>query len=246
VRIALCIPTLGPPTWALFDSVGKWQVYHYSHHNGIEVDVIRPPRPLPINIARSWLVSCVLERDYDYLWFVDQDAKFLPETLDRLLAWQKPVVGALCLIRGGEPCWVMAFGEQTEGDKYRMLNQEAYDYLRRFGDCTINGPQIIDPLPPKSLVEVTFTGCHCLLIKREVLLDLEPPWFEGIPGQEDRYFCFKAREAGYPVYVDFSTFVGHVTGERSLGVFDFMAHFRYWVHLEEVYGRAADREGTES
>lgn len=245
MRIALCIPTNGPPTWALFDSFGQWQKYHNEHHPEIEVDVIRPYRPMPVDMARSYLVNQVLHRDYDYLWFVDQDAKFLPETVYRLLAWDKPVVGALCLIRGGEPCWVMAFGEQNDQGKYLMLNNEAFDYLRQYADCTTNGPQIIEPPAPGSLVDVTFTGCHCLLIKREVLLDMEPPWFNGAPGTEDRYFCLKAREAGYPIYVDFSTFVGHVTGERSLGVFDFMAHFRYWVHLEEVYGRRDGNESTE-
>jgi len=34
------------------------------------------------------------------------------------------------------------------------------------------------------------------------------------------------------VYVDFSTFVGHATGIRQLGVYDFMAHYLYQSALE--------------
>ena len=243
MNVALCIPTLGPPTWGLFDSMAQFQA-QYQPHN---VDVMRPPRPLPVDVARSWLVQQVIEREYDYLWFVDQDCAFLPGTLDRLMKWGTPITGALCLMRNSLACWPMCYGERiAEGeDRWRILAQEAHDYLREYADVQTNEPQLIDPIPDGSLVPVTFTGCHCLLIKREVFDKVTYPWFSGIPGQEDRNFCLKAAAAGYQVHVDFSTFVGHITGERSLGVFDFMAHFRYWAELEAMNERN-ETEGTES
>jgi hypothetical protein len=238
VKVALCIPTLGPPTWQLFDSFGRWQAYHFSHETEAAVTVIRPPRPLPVDMARSYLASKVLEGDYDYLWFTDQDAAYHHTTLDRLMAWDVPVVGVLCMMRASTWCMPMVFKGQNENDPefYHISIDETYNYLRDHANVETNEPQVIDPIPEGSLYgPVDFTGCHCLLIKREVLEAMEPPWFSGQPGQEDRYFCFKAKEAGFPVYVDFSTIAGHATGERLIGVYDYMAHYLYQGVLEGAY-----------
>lgn len=233
-KVALCIPTLGAPTWAMFDSFGKWQSYHYQVHPDIAVMVIRPPRALPIDVARTYLAQQVLNGDYDYLWFTDQDAAYLPTTLERLMAWDVPIVGALCMMRMPTFCTPMLFRDRKEPDSefYRIPVNEVYMYLREYADVETNEPQAIDPVPPGSLFEVDFTGCHCLLIKREVLLAIEPPWFYGRPGQEDRYFCFKAHDAGYPIHVDLSTLAGHSASERVIGAYDFMSHFLYQNALE--------------
>lgn len=227
--VALCIPTCGEPTWALFDSFGQWQSYHYTMHPEIAVTVFRPPRPLPVDVARSYLVQQVLASDCDYLWFTDQDAAYLPPTLERLMAWDVDIVGALCLIRGATWCAPMVFKGQKEPDSYSYLTSvdEVYNYLHEHADVETNDPQIVDPVPAGSLYECDITGCHCVLIKRAVLEALEPPWFNGAPGREDMYFYRKAKEAGYKIHVDFSTFVGHATGARILGVYDYMAHYLY-------------------
>ena len=241
--IALCIPTMGQPTWSLFDSFGQWQSYHYMAHPQVPVTVIRPPRPLPVDVARSYLVQRVLEGDFDYLWFTDQDAAYRPETLDRLLAWDVPVVGALCMIRASTWCVPMAFKGRKDDDPnaYHVLVDEVYNYLRQYANVETNDPQCLDPIPPDSLVDVDITGCHCLLIKREVLEALEPPWFSGAPGREDMYFCEKAAEAGFPVRVDFSTLAGHATGERLIGAYDFMAHYLFQSLLEGIDVGIANR-----
>jgi hypothetical protein len=227
IKVALGIPTLGPPTWGLFDSFGQWQAYHYHEHPDIAVTVIRPPREAPVDMSRSYIVTQVLKGDYDWLWFTDQDAVYLPPTLDRLMAWDKPLVGALCLMRKQEFCEPMIFKGRLEpdSDKWRVVIYEVYEYLRQFANVETNGPQLIDPIPPGSLFEADITGCHCLLIRRDVLEEMDPPWFFGMPGQEDMYFCQKATANGVQLYIDFSTFVSHATGTRYLGVYDFMAHY---------------------
>jgi hypothetical protein len=245
--IALCIPTLGPPTWALFDSFGQWQSYHYATHPDLPVTVIRPPRPLPVDVARSYLVQQVLEGDYSHLWFTDQDAAYTPNTLERLMAWDVDIVGALCMMREPEACRPMVFTEPREpgSEFYRIPINEIYQYLKAHADITTNAPQAIDPIPEGSLFPCTFTGCHCLLIKRAVLEALEAPWFSGKPGQEDRYFCFKAGQAGFQVHVDFSTIVGHVVSERCIGAFDCIAHTLYIELSETTYERIGDSRARE-
>ena len=106
-------------------------------------------------------------------------------------------------------------------------------------ECPANYPVVYDLLlgdKTKKKVDEPFKSL-------EKLESLEPPWFNGNPGTEDRYFCFKAREAGFRVTVDFSTFAGHMTGQRSLGVWDFMAHFRYVAELEALNERNEKAQG---
>lgn len=236
MKIALCIPMNGQPEWSLLRSVAQWQAYHYRASPEIPVDIILPPRALPVDVARNFLAQQVVDGDYDYLWFVDQDADFNPRTLERLMGWDKGIVGALCMIRGSEACWPMVFrGRQApESDYWHIAIDQAYNYLRQYADVETNVPQVIEPIPDGSLFEADFTGCHCLLIKADVLRALPPPWFHGQPGQEDRYFCLKAIEAGHKVWVDFSTIVGHATGSRTIGVWDFMSHYLYKSMLEGV------------
>jgi hypothetical protein len=209
-----------------------------ANHPEIEVTVMRPPRPLPVDMARSWLVSRFLQDgDWDYLWFTDQDAAYVPNTLDRLLAWDEPIVGALCMMRGPERCMPMLFrGQQEENpDLYRIPTEVVAQFLNEHADITTNDPQAIEPVPEGSLFEVDFTGCHCVLIKREVLEAMEPPWFSGHPGQEDKYFYLKAQGLGWKTSIDLSILVGHVLDARIIGAYDFMAHYMYENVLEE-YG----------
>ena len=193
-------------------------------------------------MARTYLVRQVLAGDYDYLWFTDQDAAYTPDTLDRLMAWDVDVVGALCPMREREACRPMLFRGVVEGDpfdeaaRHLIPVDEVYNYLLEYADVTVNAPQAIDPIPEGSLLEVDFTGCHCLLIKRHVLEAIEPPWFHGMPGREDRYFCLKIRKAGFKVHVDFSTIVGHTMGDRVIGAYDMMAHYLYESALRGIDG----------
>jgi len=215
--------------------MARFQAYHYAHHPDIAVDVIRPPRSLPVDIARSYLADQVIKSDYDFLWFVDQDCCFLPGTLERLMSRDVFIVGALCMMRGDEECLPMAYRGQNEaGDAWQVIAQVAHDTLRQYYDCSINAPQIVSEPFAGSLFEVDFTGCHCLLIKRGVLEAMKPPWFAGAPGQEDRYFCFKARDMGYRVSVDLSVLAGHATGDRTIGAFDFMAHAQLLNSIEQA------------
>ena len=225
-KIAICIPTLGPPSWRLFDSFGAWQVRHCLMHPGINVDIIRPPRELPVDVARNMLAAEALKGDFDWLWFTDQDAAYLPETLDRLLAWNEDIVGAMCMVRGSDEVRPMVYqGRNPEDTAWRIPIDEVYEFFRMHANRRTNEPQLLDPIPRDSLLKVNFTGCHCLLIRRIVLEKMQPPWFKGDPGTEDRYFHLKAALLGFQPYVDMSTIVGHAVGSKLIGVRDFMANY---------------------
>ena len=199
---------------------------------------MRPPRPLPIDMSRTWLVSKFLEGgEWDYLWFTDQDAAYTPDVLDRLLAWKEPIVGALCMMRAPERCMPMLFrGQQKDNPElYRVPTETVAQFINEHMDITTNDPQTVTPVPENSLFEVDFTGCHCVLIHRNVLDTMEPPWFSGHPGQEDKYFYLKAQDLGWKTYIDLSTLVGHVLDARIIGAYDFLAHLLYENMLEEYH-----------
>lgn len=133
--------------------------------------------------ARNDLVRQAIEEEHDWLWFMDDDHAFAPNLLERLLEHNVPLVMPFCLQR------VYPFAPVFSADGHLSLDVADYD----------------------GLVEVRSGGCAGMLIKREVLLALEEPWFEYADRSEDVIFCEKAREAGFPLYVDFDARLGHIT-----------------------------------
>jgi len=228
----------------------RWAIYFSRSYPEIDVPLLHPDHYLPIDVARNLLVERFLEGGADYMWFLDQDAHFLPKTLDRLLSRRMPIVGALEMMRMPGCCYPMALkGEHpTEPGQYNIQAPEVYAWCAKHFDCTTNLPQILETAPQDSLLEVGFTGCHCLLIRRDVLADMEAPWFQGYqPGGEDQYFCEKAFAMGITTYVDMSVVVGHAVTDRTIGLFDFMSGHRFLSekkHLEEQEAAARLKEWT--
>jgi GT2 family glycosyltransferase len=70
-------------------------------------------------------------------------------------------------------------------------------------------------------------GFGCCLIKASVFRNLAPPWFVYDVGKnkgEDIYFCEKARDAGYEIWVDPSVRPRHL-GVSEVGIEHFRAKF---------------------
>lgn len=250
MKIAVATPRCGPPSWRYHDSLVQWAIYHSRTHPEISIPLLHPGRYLPIDVARNLLVKMFLETDADYLWFLDQDAVFLPRTLDRLLSRKLPIVSALEMMRLPGVCYPMAlkgpFNKET--GQYRVQAPEVYGWIAQNLDALTNAPQILEDAPQDSLLEVGFTGAHCLLIGRDALEDMEEPWFEGYnPGGEDQYFCEKAFAMGIPTYMDMSVLVGHAATDRVIGALDFMAGHRFLSEkkgLEEAELEARLKEWT--
>jgi hypothetical protein len=155
----------------------------------------------------------------DWLWLIDTDATFAPDALERLLKAadpvKRPIVGAL------------AFGVRPAKDDrgQHIRNGVGATPLELFPTIYIygeNGVAMVADYPRDQLVQCHATGCHCLLIHRNVLGDprwLEDdhpqPWFRmafrgGGEVSEDQFFCMKAGALGFPIYVDTATKTGHV------------------------------------
>lgn len=132
--------------------------------------------------------------DY-YLW-LDQDNVFPDDIFFQLHKHKVDIVSGSYARKGG--AWEWVFRPTQE---YRNWEAEG-----RHG-----------------LVECRYIGFGAALIRGEVFEKVAPPWFceettkekrDGKPvfheTGEDVYFCDKAREAGYKVWVDVECHVGHM------------------------------------
>ena len=139
--------------------------------------------------ARNDLCRAVLAEGYSHLWFMDDDHAFAPDMLERLLAHDKALVSPLCLTR------VYPFTPV----QYASNNGTAYL------------PIPLSEAPEDGLVEIVAGGCAGMLIRRDVIEAIEPPWFEYADRSEDIIFCEKAVAAGFDLWCDVGCLLGHIT-----------------------------------
>jgi hypothetical protein len=155
---------------------------------------------MPFDHARNTACQKLLELQWEYLFFLDDDVGCPPDTIIKLLRHKLPIVS---------------------GVYYRRNLPLAPVMLKN----SPNGPQWITEYPQNSLVEVDFVGAGCLLIQRQVLESLPPlsnrcGWFQwqcdrtDLPmlekTSEDFTFMTHARNHGYKIMVDTSIQCLHI------------------------------------
>jgi GT2 family glycosyltransferase len=173
--------------------------------------------------ARNQMVHDMLEQERaEWLLILDSDATFPPNMLDLLLEdadpEQRPIVGALAHQRRGKKDEHDApvfdeFGRQQIEVLPTMYKIEWDDDGNWAGYREVSSYVL-------GLNEVDATGCHCLLVHRDVFEKIQSShpyrWFRedevapDIVAGEDIWFCLEARKLGYPIYVDTRLESGHV------------------------------------
>jgi hypothetical protein len=162
-------------------------------------------------IVKQFLDLCETE----WLFMVDSDMGFAPNTVDRLIESadpaERPVVGGLCFALRRDPGTVGEF----YGQKYVTV-PTLYEYVEAEGDV---GFRSIVDYPRDSMVAVSGTGAACVLIHRTALEAVRAKhgdhWFDpihhpaGKTFSEDLSFCIRLAAADIPVYVDTSVRTTH-------------------------------------
>ena len=149
-----------------------------------------------VPIKRNELVArCLAESKNQWLCFLDSDMTFPPDVIQRLWDTGKDVVSGLYFKR--IPPHQPLCGPSRDGKWMQYLSQ-------------------IDPAEP--LVKVGWCGAGCLLIRRNVLESIPPPWFSYHTETwaadtlgEDVEFCELSTRHGFPPWVLTSLRLGHLT-----------------------------------
>ena len=137
---------------------------------------------------RNKLAQRALDKGYSHLLFVDSDMAFEPDTLNRMLAHEKDILGLAA--------------------NHRKLPLESV--VKPLNESDLNQPL------PTELFESQSVGTGVMLIKTEVFKKIPKPWFQftyengkRIEGEDVR-FCRLAREQGYSIWVDPTIPVSHL------------------------------------
>jgi FkbM family methyltransferase len=195
-RILIAIPTaknIEPETYkSIYDLVvpeGYQTTFQYFY--GYNIDQIR-------NLIADWVV-----KGYDYLFSVDSDIAFAPDTLVKLLAHDKDVVSGLYIQR-----------------KPGQHILEVYEHNNQGGVTNIPYGKI----KGRGLVEIAGCGFGCTLVKAEVMKDIGYPQFKYHSAlnhantiSEDVDFCRKALAKGYKIWADTTIQCSH-TGSFTFNV----------------------------
>lgn len=146
--------------------------------------------------AANFLARVLLQSDCDSILFVDSDADFTSDTLDKLRdlkdGWNFDIFQPFVTGRRWPPLPVWLVDDPDR--KFRMKE--------------IRDPNLTE--------EVAGVGLHFTLMRREIFDDprLTHPWFAFPPdaeenGSEDLTFCMKARDLGYSIGATSKVRVGH-------------------------------------
>ena len=160
---------------------------------------------------RAELCLDAMREKCTHVLFIDSDMRFPHDMIERLLQHDLDIVATNCARR-------------------RMPTGPTAQIYKENGER-----ELVYTMPETTgLQEVGSVGMGVMLIKANVFAKLAEPWFEtpwrhdkrGYIG-EDVFFCKKAREAGFKIWIDHdvSKEIGHI------GMFEFK-HDHTWVMRE--------------
>jgi glycosyltransferase involved in cell wall biosynthesis len=157
--------------------------------------------------ARNEVATQTLDvTECEWLFLVDSDMGFAPDTVERLVAAAdpeaRPVVGGLCFKLHSEGPGVF------HGEKYVIL-PTVFAWVE---EPETVGFAPLRSLPDDTLLEVSATGAACLLVHRTVLEKVRARygdhWFDPVTHptgpttfSEDLSFCVRLASLDIPVFV---------------------------------------------
>lgn len=236
--IAIGVPTVGEPSWPFVESLLRLRTPAGGYR-------LLRRGPLGVDVARNMLVRDFLATDAQWLLMVDSDAVLHAETLMRLLSWEQPVVSALAFSRYG-PCLPTVYRERDPNREnfWRVQLEDVRAFADQHQELFSSLPVVVEPRPDNALYRVDRTGCHCVLLRRDVLEAIPAPWFVADPdkhNREDFHFYEQVERARFEVYVDLSCMASHLYGARPLAMLDHMVWDASSVYAPEKTDDAAGR-----
>jgi len=194
-KILIAIPTarnIEPDTFkSIYDlEVPEGYETTFQFFYGYNIDQVR-------NLIADWVV-----KGFDYLFSVDSDIAFSPDTLKRLLAHNVDMVSGLYIQR-----------------KPGQHILEIYEHNGHGGVTNVPYGKIAG----RGLVEIASCGFGCVLVKAEVMRSMPYPHFEYHSAidhsntvSEDVDFCRKALAKGFRIWADTTIHCRHIGSTEFL------------------------------
>ena len=181
-KLVICIPTGGLVDWQFASSLMALQLLP-------ETRVIWMVKTM-IDSARNMLVQEALkDSSYTHMLMIDDVMTFEPDFVLNLLEHDVDIVGGLAFKRRAEytPC---VFEKRKDAKYY--------------------------PILPEVFREVDVVGTGGILINMDIFKNVKYPWFEtyydddNVHWSVDFDFCIKAKKAGYKIFIDPKSEMGHI------------------------------------
>jgi len=233
------------------DSSARWPCvlswWNLKTPNNIKLRLVRSG---PNNIKYSWnkIVTDFLASGDDWLLSWHSDVVGDPQTLMRLLSWDKPLISALIFMRTSPVMPHIWHGESKSHEHcyFQRLKETRVWFYAHKDNMGKFGPFVMKPRPDDAITVVDFTSNSCMLIHRTVLEamreEVKDQWFKWDDdyggGGEDRNFCEHAKLAGFDTFVDRSCVVGHLAGDIPTSAADFFA----WDYVSTIIGAEEPHE----
>jgi len=182
MRIAISFPSreMVHATWAL----DLAQLVAVAMADGHQMGIFNAEGTL-ICDQRTELAKRAVDSGASHILWLDTDMRFPPDSLKRLLAHDKAIVGANYVSKG-----------LPVGPTARDFRDGGWWKVPTYKDST-------------GLQKVSAAGFGVMLVKTEVFKAMEYPWFHiGYAKEndqytgEDVYFCIHAERAGYETFID--------------------------------------------
>lgn len=189
-NILIAIPTakyIEPDTFkAIYDlEIPEGYKVTFQHFYGYNIDQVR-------NLIADWVI-----KGYDYLFSVDSDITFSPDTLKKLLSWNKDLVSGVYI-------------QRLSGHNLELYNSGGRIVWDDIKNCT-------------DLVPIRSCGFGCVLVKKEVFQKVGYPYFQYHSAidhkhtiSEDTDFCTKAINKGFGLWADPTIKCDHIGSTRFI------------------------------
>lgn len=147
-------------------------------------------------LAREEAARMAIEADCDYLYMIDDDMICPDDMFERLYAHNVDIVAPLAFSRN-PPHKPVIYESIEVKDPVRKMQKNVNRWANYYRD---------------SLNECDAVGFGAALIKVSVLKGIPEPRFMCSEGTgEDLLFCYKAKAAGYRVFMDTACKIGHLS-----------------------------------
>ncbi|HEX6827171.1 MAG TPA: hypothetical protein VF077_12710 [Nitrospiraceae bacterium] len=203
----------------LSGSLSRWTWFSQSL-----LQTILPPGTQILWCEGSWIAVAVnklvraMRPTDQWLQIVADDHLWQPDLLLKLLDHNVPVVTPLCVLR--QPPYAPSLFHDLGDQGFR-----SHTWSELQGKI--------------GLLPVDSTGGALAVIRREVIEAVGDPFYESLPGHretpmEDLYTFRKIRQAGYEVYCDLDTVIGHCMPAAVFPACDDQGHYgvRLWSYQE--------------